>query len=204
MIQAILFDLDGTLVEAKEWHYKALNMALWEVAKTRITRHEHITQLDGLPTRKKLMWLLERKRITPEHIDAIQDLKQKFTLKTIETHCVPDQIKVRMCEELHLKYLLACVSNAVYKSVYLMLRESDLLPYFDLIQSNENVKPKPDPDPYLKTLDALNLKAEECIAVEDHPRGVQSAEAAGIHCLHLQYPEITLEQIQEELCKLTS
>ena len=52
MIKAIIFDLDGVLVDARELHYEALNRALTKYDCT-ITRDEHLSTYDGLPTREK-------------------------------------------------------------------------------------------------------------------------------------------------------
>jgi len=59
-ISAILFDLDGVLIDATEWHYEALNRGL-RLFGFDITRYEHLADYNGLPTRKKLEMLsLER------------------------------------------------------------------------------------------------------------------------------------------------
>ena len=55
-IKAVLFDLDGVLVDATEWHFNALNRALSLFGYT-ISRYEHLTTYNGLPTRKKLEML---------------------------------------------------------------------------------------------------------------------------------------------------
>ena len=52
--KAVLFDMDGVLVEAKEWHYQALNQALEAKGFKAISRHEHLSTYDGLPTKDKL------------------------------------------------------------------------------------------------------------------------------------------------------
>ena len=52
-IKAILFDMDGVLIEAKEWHYEALNRAL-SLFGCPISRYDHLQTFDGLPTLKKL------------------------------------------------------------------------------------------------------------------------------------------------------
>ena len=60
MIKAIIFDMDGVLIDAKEWHYEALNRAL-SLFGLSISRYDHLTTYDGLPTKKKLEMLsLER------------------------------------------------------------------------------------------------------------------------------------------------
>ena len=59
-IKAVLFDMDGVLIEAKDWHYEALNRALG-LFGYEITRAEHLSSYDGLPTKVKLKKLtLER------------------------------------------------------------------------------------------------------------------------------------------------
>lgn len=203
-IKAILFDLDGTLVEAKEWHYNALNSALTKVSNTKISRYEHVSELDGFPTKKKLQWLLERDRIDRSDVDKIEKLKQVETLRMVQRFCVPDKAKIELCKCLSEHYRLACVSNAVMASIETMLLKSNLLPFFEFIQSNENVRPKPHPDPYLKTMKHMRVAPSECVAVEDNSKGVQSAEAAGIRCLHLQYPEITLERVRRYLDEINA
>lgn len=60
MIKAVLFDMDGVLIDAREWHYDALNQAL-ALFGFAITRQEHENYYDGLPTRVKLQRLTEEK-----------------------------------------------------------------------------------------------------------------------------------------------
>ncbi|WP_185022353.1 HAD hydrolase-like protein, partial [Pseudomonas fluorescens] len=56
MIKAVIFDMDGVLIEAKDWHYDALNKAL-NLFGYNISRHDHLTSYDGLPTAHKLEML---------------------------------------------------------------------------------------------------------------------------------------------------
>ena len=65
-IKAIIFDMDGVLIDAKDWHYEALNRALG-LFGYQISRHEHLTTYDGLPTRVKLR-MLTRERGLPEKL----------------------------------------------------------------------------------------------------------------------------------------
>ena len=67
MIKLVIFDLDGVLVDAKELHYEALNMALRSVdEKYIVQRDEHLSTYDGLNTTKKLNMLTERKGLPVE------------------------------------------------------------------------------------------------------------------------------------------
>ena len=66
MIKAILYDLDGVLVNATEWHYESLNLALKEIAGFEIGRDEHISTFNGIPTNTKLDILNKQGRLSKE------------------------------------------------------------------------------------------------------------------------------------------
>ena len=88
MIRCILFDLDGTLVQAKDWHYEALNKAL-RLFGYEISRYDHLVTYDGLPTREKLK-MLSAERGLPLALHAfINEMKQKYTLDHIFNQCKP-------------------------------------------------------------------------------------------------------------------
>lgn len=61
MIKAVIFDLDGVLVDAREIHYEALNNALKRF-NYNITREEHLSTFDGLSTKKKISNVDRKKR----------------------------------------------------------------------------------------------------------------------------------------------
>ena len=66
-------------------------------------------------------------------------------------------------------------------------RKLELLGYFDFVLSKRaHIRPKPFPDAYLLALKLLNISPQECIAVEDSPRGLAAASAAGIKCIVLR------------------
>ena len=74
MIKAVLFDMDGVLIDAKDWHYEALNRAL-EHFGFAISRESHLSTFDGLPTRAKLQ-MLTKARGLPERLhEFINSLK---------------------------------------------------------------------------------------------------------------------------------
>src|SRR5277367_1296992 len=179
-IKAVLFDLDGVLVDATEWHFNALNRALGLFGYT-ISRYEHLTTYNGLPTRKKLEMLSVEKNFPRGLHSLTNKIKQKYTREEILKNCTPVFEKEFMMHQLKRDgYKLACCSNSIRESVELMLRGSGIIELFDFILSNEDVKnPKPDPEMYLAAFKHLKLKPTDCVIVEDAGHGVEAAKRSG-------------------------
>ncbi|WP_421796968.1 HAD family hydrolase [Haliscomenobacter sp.] len=181
-IKAVIFDMDGVLIDAKEWHYEALNRALGYFG-VEITRYDHLVTYDGLPTRTKLKMLSKEKGL-PEGLHTfLNDLKQKFTMEIIFQKCKPIFIHQYALSKLKAEgYTMAVCSNSIRDTVYTMLTKAAILNYFEFFLSNEDVtKGKPDPEMYTMAIHKLGLKPEECLIVEDNEHGVQAALASGAH-----------------------
>lgn len=184
MIKAVIFDMDGVLIEAKEWHYDALNQAL-ELFGFQIKRHEHLTSYDGLPTSKKLQMLSLEQGLPSELHSFINEMKQAYTMNIVYTQCRPTFAHEYALA--HLKaagYKLAVASNSIRKTVEVMMQRAALTPYLDLLLSNEDVlKAKPDPEIYTTAIEQLGCSPEECLIVEDNENGIRAARASGAHVL---------------------
>lgn len=183
-IKAILFDMDGVLIDAREWHFEAMNEAL-AVFGFDITRQEHESYYNGLPTKHKLRRLSEEKGF-PESLHAlIYDVKQMQTQRRIHSLTRPSFDKQLMLKQLKNAGLkLAVCSNSIRETVEVMLKNAMISEYFDLLLSNQDVtKNKPDPEIYLIAMERLNVRPEETIIIEDAPHGVQAARAAGAHVI---------------------
>jgi len=203
MIKAIIFDLDGVLVDATQWHYEALNQALHLFGYT-ITEEEHRRFYNGLPTRKKLEHLSREKGLPASLHPFINSMKQKYTLELIERHCTPDFQKIYMLKKLKEKgFKLAVCSNAILSSVTIMLKKARILEFFDLVLSNEDVKkPKPDPEIYLKTFKKLGLEPAQCLIVEDAEHGKRAAYASGACVLEVSgFSDVNLDLVNSFLKK---
>lgn len=186
MIKAVIFDMDGVLIDAKEWHYEALNKAL-ALFGYEISRYDHLVTYDGLPTSKKLEMLSIEKGMPRKLHKFINELKQQYTVDKIFTDCHPmfhhEYALSSLKED---GYHIAVASNSIRKTIELMMEKSNLLPYLDFFLSNQDVtKAKPDPEIYLTAIARLGLKPEECVVVEDNHNGIQAAKAAGAHVMEV-------------------
>jgi beta-phosphoglucomutase len=186
-IKAVLFDMDGVLIEAKEWHYDALNRAL-SLFGMPISRFDHLTTFDGLPTRKKLEMLSLERGLPVELHEFINEIKQQYTMEIVHTQCKPSFVHEFALSRLKsMGYKIGVCSNSVRSSVEAMMEKAGLKQYIDIMISNEDVSAgKPNPEMYLKAMAHFELRAEECLIVEDNENGIKAARASGGHLLVVQ------------------
>lgn len=185
MIKAVLFDLDGVLIDATEVHYNALNEALEECGYKPILRKEHEQKYNGIPTREKLLLL----NIPLEYQEIIQQKKQQKTITEIrKLKPIPDIVEtLKFLKEQDRK--IACCSNSITKTVVEGLISGGLFKFVDVILSNEDVeKPKPNPQIYLLAMNIFNLKPNECLIIEDSDKGYEAAIASGACVLKIKDP----------------
>lgn len=204
MIKAILFDMDGVLIDAKDWHYDALNRAL-EHFGYMISRESHLSTFDGLPTRRKLQ-ILSSARGLPEGLhDFLNILKQIYTLEICYQRCKPvfnhQYALSRLKQD---GYALAVCSNSIRKSIDTMMHLSGLDKYLNLIVSNQDVtKAKPDPEMYHQAMKSLNFKPDECLILEDNDHGIKAAIASGGHLLKIGVPQdVTYHAIKRRISEI--
>lgn len=205
-IKAVIFDMDGVLIEAKDWHYEALNKALSLFGYT-ITREEHLTAYDGLPTKVKLQFLTEQKGLPKALHKLINEMKQQYTAAMILQYCRP-----RFNHEFALAklksegYKIAVCSNSIKSTIELMMDKSALAPYLTFTISNEEVKKaKPDPEIYNKAIERLGLSPKEVLVVEDNINGVKAALAAGANLLQVNtVDDVTYKNIKEKIKEIES
>ncbi len=199
--KAVLFDLDGVLLEARDWHYEALNKALGLFGFT-ISREEHDGFYNGLPTRKKLAKLSEEKGLSPALHDFISEMKQRHTTDYIYNFARPSFDKQLLLRRLKEKgFKLGVCSNAIRTTVEMMLEKMMLENYFDVVLSNQDVENnKPHPEIYLMAMERLGVTAEETLIVEDAPPGIEAAKASGATVVVVSGPaEVNLRLLSRHL-----
>ena len=96
MVECILFDLDGVLVDACDWHYLALNSALESIGIDKISRDDHITTYNGLPTKVKLEML----GLHEDECALVWKLKQDYTLGIIKENSEIQSEKIELLSKL--------------------------------------------------------------------------------------------------------
>lgn len=201
MIKAILFDMDGVLIDAKDWHYEALNRALSHFGYA-ISRESHLSTFDGLPTREKLRILSSSRGLPVGLHDFLNALKQAYTLEISYQRCKPVFNHQYALSRLKKDgYMLAVCSNSVRQSINAMMQLSALASYLDLIVSNQDVENgKPDPEMYINTMKILDVHPHECLILEDNEHGIQAAVASAGNLLKIGTPDdVTYQAIKNRI-----
>lgn len=200
-IKAILLDMDGVLIDAREWHYEALNRAL-RLFGREISRHEHLVSYDGLPTSKKLELLSLQDGFPTGLHDFVNRLKQDFTIEMAIRFCRPTFAHQYALARLKQDgYKLAVCSNSIRTTIDTMLSKAGLIEYLEFFLSNQDIKrPKPDPEVYLTAIERLQLNPEDCLIVEDNEHGIRAAKGSGAHIMQVALPsDLTYFRIKQEI-----
>lgn len=197
-VRAIIFDMDGVLIDAKEWHYDALNEALGLFGYG-ISRHDHETRFDGLPTKTKLTAISERASLPTALHGFISEMKQRYTMRLVAQRLEPNEIHlsaVRLLKEEG--YTLGVASNSIRATIHAMMEQAGLAPYLDFMLSNEDVThPKPSPQIYLKAMHLSRVSPAECLVLEDNPFGWRAATDAGANLLKIRtVHDVTYQNIR--------
>ena len=207
MIKLIIFDLDGVLIDSRELHYKSLNSVLYNhYPRYKISKEEHLSTYDGLPTTQKLKLLTKNKGLPESLYEDIWERKQRTTIALMEEYKKDhklDLILYRLKEE---GYKIGLASNSIRASVICALHNKGILNYFDYIYSNEDVlRAKPNPEMYYRIMIQSGIPAKKTLIIEDSNTGRKAVADSGANLCAVTDPEdLTYEKITNHLNKLNN
>lgn len=185
-LRAILFDHDGTLVDSEPVHFQMWATVLMRYGIT-LSEQQYIAHYAGVPTRANAIDLVRRFELD-EDPATLAEMKNAATNDFLLKSAFPlmNGVLDAIVEFRRAGLKLAVVTGANANGVYATLRANDLQTHFTTIVSGDDVRvSKPAPDCYFLAFEKLELRAADCLAIEDTQHGLQAANAAGIRCLAL-------------------
>lgn len=206
-MKLIIFDLDGVLIDTKQIHYNALNDALAKIdGKYIISWNEHIKTYDGLKTNQKLEMLSNKKGLPKSAHEKVWKDKQIATIKYLSDIKPNDRLIDTLSAFSKEGYIIACCSNSIKKTVLFILSRLNLIEYFDIIISNEDVKnSKPYPEMYWKAMAMAQALPEETLIIEDSPHGLLAAHRSGANTFRVfNSLDVTYDKISKSIRGLNS
>jgi len=181
MIKAIFWDNDGVLVDTEKLYFQATRELL---LRTGVRLTEALFRQISLVEGRSAFDLARENGVSREEIEHHHEERNRRYLELLKGGVsVIDGVEETL-GALRGKVALAIVTSSRREHFEAIHAGTGLLPWFDFVLTREDyVLSKPNPEPYLTALKKSGFNAEECLVVEDSPRGLASALAAGIRCL---------------------
>jgi HAD superfamily hydrolase (TIGR01509 family) len=178
---AVLWDLDGVLVDTGEFHFQAWSGLLPEYG---VPFPREVFQATFGMNNAGILSALLGQRLTPELLAEISERKERRFRQAVRGHARPlfgvhvwlERLKAAGVRQ-------AIASSAPPANIDALVDELGLRAYFDGIVSGFDLPGKPDPALFLKGARLIDVPPERCVVVEDAVAGVEAAKRAGMKCI---------------------
>ena len=189
MVKAVLFDMDGVIIDSEPMHYRLSKLYYSELGLD-ITDEEYYTFV-GLGDIEIFTRLIEKYGLKQDLDELVNTYQQRYI---DHLRSITDEKPIRgvdvLIKELHQRGIhLALGSSATRGNIEAVLEYFKLRNYFEVVVSgSEMERSKPFPDIYIKAAKELAVDPSECIVIEDSANGVKAAKAAGMKCIAYRNP----------------
>lgn len=180
-IQAVIWDLDGVIIDSADEHRRA-----WQ----RLAREEGITYTDAdfwasFGKRNDDIIPLYWKNLSQDQLQALADRKEFFFREFIREAAAPLPGSMELMRGLHeAGFPQALATSTPKENIHLIKELLHLDRYLSALVTGESVaRGKPAPDIFLKAASELHMPPSKCLVIEDAVAGVQAALAAGMRCI---------------------
>ena len=191
-LTAIIFDFDGVIADTEPLHFAGFRQTLAEIGIS-LTESDYYANYLGYDDRGCFIAALTAHQhpTDPAALAQLMQRKAYTYLESLKDHPVIFPGVLEFVREAATAYPLAIASGALRHEIEVILEQAGLRKEFLHITSAEDVtRGKPDPQPFLQALNALNrqcpeqaITAESCLAIEDSIPGIRSAKTAGMKVL---------------------
>ena len=181
MLKAIIFDLDGTMVDSLPYHHESWRIFFKNNNLEENDFTEILKEYKGGGT-LELMTSVFGDMYTKDELKTMTDDKEIIFRDIYKSKIYPIEGLKKFLDNLKENNILLSIgSNAIRKNVLMTIEELSITNYFSYIICGDEVsKGKPDPEMYIKTLSKLNIRKDECVIFEDSIEGVTAAKNADI------------------------
>lgn len=199
MLKAVIFDMDGVIVDSEPIHFVVDKMVLKEFGI--IADDEMLLPYVGVSNPD--MWKdLKGKHDLPLSVEELMEMQAELKSKVFSESGLEaiDGIKELLADLKRNNITAVVASSSSREFIETILKTTNTREYFKDIFSGEEVeRGKPFPDIFLKAAEMLGVSPEECIVIEDSEKGIAAAVAAGMKCVGYANPS----SISQDLSRAT-
>lgn len=183
MIDALIFDMDGTLVDSMPYHEKAWDLMLPELGVA-VDRFEFFTWSAGLTNREIFPRLLGR-AVSAEELAELAGRKEALYRVCYREVMTPMPGAVDLLTRARSAGMKTALGTAAPpENIELVIDGLDLREHFPVIVGGADVKNgKPDPEIFLRCAEHMAIAPACCLVFEDTPAGIEAAYRAGMQCI---------------------
>ena len=191
MVKAILFDFDGVITDSEPVHLRMFQKVLAEMGIS-LSQKEYYEIYLGMDDKGCFTTVLQSHGIgiAPDLIQSLIHKKTKYLMEYIKNDLFIYPGVVDFVDRSRKRYPLAIASGALRHEIEFVLNHTGIRSAFNVIVSAEDVQEgKPNPECFNKALGRLNeigqqqIKANECLVIEDSIAGIEGALSAGMKCI---------------------
>jgi HAD superfamily hydrolase (TIGR01509 family) len=180
MTVALLWDHDGVLVDTEGLYFQATREML---AKVDVTLTSELYRQYLLVEGTGAWHLAEQRGVSPSEIQALRAQRNLRYAQLLAQGDVLVPGVLPVLASLARRYRMAIVTSSQRDHFATIHRATGLPQHFELVLTRgDYVHSKPAPEPYLTALTRMQLRAEQCLVIEDSERGLRAACAAGLRC----------------------
>ena len=184
MLKAVIFDMDGVIIDSETLHHKAYHKMFKDVnVDVSDTLYESLTGKSTLNVCKQICDIFNLKE-KPETLVAIKRKHYEYIFDNDKEFDLIDGVLDLIKDYYNNGLTLVLASSASMPSIDRIFKRFHLNPYFKAKLSGADLKAsKPHPEIFIKAAEATGFKKEECLVIEDSTNGIQAANSAHIFCV---------------------
>jgi HAD superfamily hydrolase (TIGR01509 family) len=180
VIEAIIFDNDGVLVDTEGLYFRASREVLASIG----IALDQAAYVELFLREGRGAWHLAAARgASPTEIEALRAARDRRYMELLEVADPAIPGVAELLPALARRYRLAIVTSSAREPFMRVHARTGMMAHFELALTRPDYEQaKPHPEPYLRALARLGLGAERCLVIEDSERGLRAAKDAGLAC----------------------
>jgi beta-phosphoglucomutase len=183
--KAVIFDLDGTLIDNNSYHRQTWEKYLEKIGK-QISEEEFNANMNGRTNEDAIKYIFGKEVTDEESLKHTLD-KEALYREIYKPFIKPIPGLIDFLEILKSKNIpVAIATSGIQPNIDFMFENIPIKKYFDVVVNSAHIKKgKPHPEIYLKAASLLNVEPANCLVFEDAAVGIKSAKAAGMKVIAL-------------------